>query len=140
MAEQMGDDEPQTGRSPILTWLRDHGAGTAPQIAEVLDRKTGNVSTRLRQMEKAGFVRRTGRSRPGGRGGPQIEWELVDLSDPDKQETNNDVEMDAPLSVPDFRTRYFEALLVKVEGEDCAEHVYDRIERLCGLSHRGGTG
>lgn len=118
-------------RSPILEFLEERGPSTASSIAEVLERAPRNVSTRLRQLEKGGFLRRTGRSIPGGRGGPQIEWELA--SD-HKEPTNPEIVLETPRSTTDFRLRYFEALLSKLEQADCPEHVYDRLERLCGLA------
>lgn len=132
IAEQMGPDEsePNPSRSPLLDHLRDRGPSCATDIAERLGRTTGNVSTRLRQLEKAGYVRRTGRSLPGGRGGPRIEWELADF---DKEPTDLSTVLDAPFSTADYRARYFDALLAKVGKDDCPEHIYDRIERLVGL-------
>lgn len=128
------DHDPR--QSPILDWLEKHGNGSAPQIAEALNRKVKNVSTRLRQLERGGFVRRTGRTIPGGRGGPQIEWELCDE---DKPPTSPDDVLDSPFSqpLPDeeqsaMRRAYF-ARLLDLVAADAPAHIFDRIERLVGL-------
>lgn len=70
----------ESGRrsNPILDYLAEHGPSVGSVIGTELGRTTGNVTTRLRQMEEEGRVRRTGRSLPIGRGGPQIEWALSD--------------------------------------------------------------
>lgn len=116
--------------SPILDWLAEHGTGTAPRIAHALGRKTPNVSTRLRQLEQRGFVRRTGKTVPGGQGGPQIEWELA-REDADPTGPEDILTSPATKVPPDsLRRRYFDALLAKIERDDCPEHIYDRIERL----------
>lgn len=133
-------------KSPILDWLNTHQAGSAPQIAEAIGRKTGNVATRLRQYEERGFVRRTGRTIPGGRGGPQIEWELCD---PSKPPTGPEDVLESPQSPEPLgerlarledeerramRTRYFDALLAMLDRPDCPDHVFDRLERLVDLA------
>lgn len=73
----VGTDGNGRTESPILTCLRNMGPSPASEIAQQLGRTTGNVSTQLRQYEEAGKARRTGRTVPGGRGGPQIEFELM---------------------------------------------------------------
>lgn len=78
-------DEPTVGvdangrrESAVITALRELGPATASEIGDLTKNDSANVSTRLRQLEQAGKVRRTGRSvNQGGRGGPRIEWELM---------------------------------------------------------------
>lgn len=123
-------------QSPILDWLEEHNRGSATMIAESLGRAPKNVSTRLRQLERGGFVRRTGRTIPGGRGGPQIEWELCRE---DKKPTGPEDVLDSPPSPPADdeqrrrRQAYFEALLGLLRP-GAPEHIFERIERLAGLS------
>lgn len=120
-------------RSPILEWLERHKTGSAPQIAEHLGRKTANVSTRLRQLEQGGFVRRTGQTLPGGRGGPQIEWELCHDTKPP---TGPEDVLTSPLTPPpedDLRLRYFEHLLTLATA-DAPEHIFERLERITGTA------
>lgn len=74
--------EPVPARNLILDHLAEHGPSIGGAIARALGRTTQNVTTRLRQMEAEGRVRRTGRSLQAGRGGPQIEWALADGSPP----------------------------------------------------------
>lgn len=152
------EDEPEKidrnpSRSPILDWLTAHRSGSAPQIADCLERKPGNVATRLRQLERGGYVRRTGRTVPGGRGGPQVEFEL---SDPDKRPTSVDDVLSSPPSeestrerlgrleaamttprsdLTGLRERYCDALLARLEGADgdLFDRIADRIERLVGV-------
>lgn len=134
-AEMEGDGK--ASRSPILDYLQAHGPSTASKIGDTLDRPTANVSTRLRQLERAGYVRRTGRSlnEAGGRGGPRIEWEL---SDPDKSPTDCDTEIATertlPLERDEMRRAYFDKLLEMIEKSDAPEHLFDRIERIVGLT------
>jgi DNA-binding Lrp family transcriptional regulator len=64
----------------VLTALRELGPATASEIAHHIGASSpANVSTRLRQLEQKGKVRRTGKmvNPQGARGGPQIEWELM---------------------------------------------------------------
>ena len=123
-------------QSPILDWLDEHDRGSATMIAEGLGRKPSNVATRLRQLEQGGFVRRTGRTIPGGRGGPQDEWELCAEG---KAPTGPKDVLDSPPSPPaDHEQRrrrqaYFEALLGLLRP-GAPEHIFERIERLAGLS------
>jgi hypothetical protein len=70
--------------SRIVDYLRDHGAQTAPAIAEGL----GNAVTRsnaarcLRQLEDARVVRRAGlRERDGSGGRPAVIWTLTAAAD-----------------------------------------------------------
>jgi hypothetical protein len=66
--------------NPIVEWLAANGGrGTAPRIAKALGRSTANVGTRLMQLSSKDppRVRRTGMVFETGRGGPQVEWELV---------------------------------------------------------------
>jgi hypothetical protein len=139
---ESGDDEPERGghdprEAPILDWLEQHGKGTSTAIAEALGRKPANVATRLRQYEQAGFIRRTGRTVPSGRGGPMIEWELASETKPP---TSPEDVLTSPLS-PDprgdeqraMRRAYFATLLNLVAKRDCPEHIFDRAERLAGV-------
>jgi hypothetical protein len=66
--------------NPIVEWLAANGGhGTAPQIAKALGRSAANVGTRLTHLSSKDppRVRRTGMVFETGRGGPQVEWELV---------------------------------------------------------------
>src|SRR5262249_50281294 len=78
-------------RSAILVALDELGPTTAGRIAKHLRRATGNASTRLRQLEQEGRVRRTGESVSSGRGGPQIVW---DLCRPGDEPTSPDTPVD----------------------------------------------
>jgi DNA-binding Lrp family transcriptional regulator len=142
LAEEVCDHSPL--RSPILDWLKRHEKGTGPEMAEALGRAPKNVTTRLRQMEKAGLVRRTGVVVGGNQGTPQIEWELL----PEGAEPNREIAgqrlTDARISQDeeeraDMRQRYFAALLALV-SPDCPEHIYDRIERLVAPPREAPTG
>lgn len=77
--DEAGVDANGRPESPILTSLRRLGPATAREVANEIDRDINNVSTRLRQMEDQGRVRRTGRTvnPTGQRGGPQVEWEVM---------------------------------------------------------------
>lgn len=146
LPEEAGDRIDKDPRqAPILDWLENNGPGTASQIAAYLGRKPANVLTRLRQYEEGGFVRRTGRMVSGasvgdsGRGGPRVEWELCD---PKKPPTGPEDILEAPetTSLPDraaeqaeFRRAYFEKLLEMLDA-DGPEHLFERVERLAGLS------
>ena len=124
-------------QSPILDWFEPRGCGSASQIAESLGRKPSNVATRLRQLEHGGFVRRTGRTIPGGRGGPQLEWERCAE---DKAPTDPTDVLDSPASPPTtddeqrtMRRAYFARLLELVDAY-APEHIFERVERLAGLA------
>jgi hypothetical protein len=118
-------------RSPILDCLED-GPATAPTIAERLERDPGSTGARLRQLGAGGFVRRTGRMLPGGRGGPRVEYALCDPA-----KTPTDVRTTLRLAPrPDddcLRTAYFEHLLALADNQ-APQHVFDRIERLLEAS------
>lgn len=135
-------DEPTSHdprRNPILEAMAELGRPTtAAEIAQMLDppRQTGNVSTRLRQMEDEDppRVRRTGNTANHGvRGGPQVEWELATAGD---EPTRPGQPLTSPHSPPprreEMRRLYFDALLAKFEGADGdqVEALADRIEKI----------
>lgn len=74
-----GTDANGRPESAVISGVRHLGPCTAREVADLISRDIGNVSTRLRQLEQAGKVRRTGKTvNPvGARGGPQVEWELM---------------------------------------------------------------
>lgn len=75
-----GTDANGRQESAALTALRTLGPATASEIARhTQNPASANVATRLRQLEKIGKVRRTGRmvNPEGQRGGPQVEWEIM---------------------------------------------------------------
>jgi predicted ArsR family transcriptional regulator len=76
-SEGGGVDQTRGRPNAILASMRSLGPATAKEIAERIGRETGNVSTRLRQMEQEGRVRRTGRAVSDGQGSPSIEWEIM---------------------------------------------------------------
>jgi hypothetical protein len=115
-----GPDEQPRGRSnPILEFLEANGPAVGGEIAAATGRATGNVTTRLRQMEADGRVRRTGRSLPMGRGGPQIEWALADGSPaPDS------IDAPTPSGVTAARVRQELAELIRAEDLEQLLEVY----------------
>lgn len=129
-----GPDLRDPTRSPILAYLTEHGPASAPAIARHLGRKSGNVATRLRQLEVERVVRRTGRTITGGRGGPQIEWTLAGVDD---RPTSPDDVLESPTTPGDragLRHRYHLLLLSRLtdaQGDDF-DRIADRIERLLG--------
>jgi predicted ArsR family transcriptional regulator len=76
-SEGGGVDQTKGRPNAILASMRSLGPATAKEIAQRIGRETGNVSTRLRQMEQEGRVRRTGRAVSDGQGSPSIEWEIM---------------------------------------------------------------
>jgi predicted ArsR family transcriptional regulator len=107
------NDEAVRRSSPILDYLAEHGPSVGSAIADALGRATGNVTTRLRQMEAEGRVRRTGRSLPAGRGGPQIEWALADGSPPP-----DSIDAPTPSGVTAARVRQELAELIRADDLD----------------------
>lgn len=124
-------------QSPILDWLELRGCGSASQIAESLGRKPSNVATRVRQLEQGGFVRRTGRTIPGGRGGPQIEWERCAEDKAPTDPTDVLALAASPPTTDDeqqtMRRAYVARLLEFVDAH-APEHTFERVERLAGLA------
>jgi predicted ArsR family transcriptional regulator len=125
MPDEPDDEELRRGerglRNPILEAMAELGPCSAPEIAQQLGRAPANVSTRLRQMEVQGRVRRTGRSVPGGRGGPQIEWETMPA---DGEPTGPGTPQAMPFGKPEERLR---AMAEKLG------HALGRVEALEGV-------
>jgi DNA-binding Lrp family transcriptional regulator len=67
--------------SPILDWLAANGRGSAPQIAVALGRDKNSTGARLRQLQAAGRVRRTGELLETGRGPAEVLYELSEQED-----------------------------------------------------------
>lgn len=77
--DEVGVDANGRREAAAITALRGLGPASASEIAKHIGADSNNVSTRLRQLEQAGKVRRTGRmiNPDRQRGGPQVEWELM---------------------------------------------------------------
>lgn len=124
----VGGDHPNNpNRNLILEALDELGPASAQEIAQKIGRETGNVSTRLRQLEQQSppRVRRTGRQvagTAGQRGGPQIEWDLYRDGD---DATGPETPIAAPQSsaeVLDERVRHLaervESLMAELERKE----------------------